>query len=61
LEIEIMKNEKKTAKKDQPEKLVLSKEMVRNLNVRTSVQTGRRAGCPSWPDASCASGFCVML
>ena len=56
-----MKNEKKSAKKDQPEKLVLSKEMVRNLTVRTGVQTGRRGACPSWPDASCASGFCVML
>jgi len=44
-------------KKEQSEKLVVSKETLNNLTVRTTVRTGmmKRGGdCPSWPDASCA-------
>ena len=55
--VEVMMKKNKKNAKEQPEKLVVSKETLNNLTVRTTVRTGmmKRGGdCPSWPDASCA-------
>ena len=51
-------------KSSKPKELVITKETIKNLTVRTGIKTGLRpAGgdCPSWPDASCCpptSGPC---
>jgi hypothetical protein len=44
-------------KSSKPKELVITKETIKNLTVRTGIKTGMRpapgGGCPSWPDASC--------